>query len=201
MDSLNSTYPIYPLYDRDKRRAQQRAGKRDKTQDPQQVLETIGVKPGMTIGEVGAGEGYYTFPLSRLLGNNGRVYANEIHGAYLQFLRTHIQLNGFKNITLFPGQSDTPAFPENKLDLVLMVRVFHELKNKENFLHHLKPSLKQGGLLAIIQWDKIKMGMAKDPVLLLKEELIRIVTKAGWEIPRIETFLPQENIYICQVQD
>lgn len=201
MNSPLSTYPTYPLYERDKNRAQQRARERNKTQDPEVVLETIGVKPGMVIGEVGAGEGYYAFPMSRMVGNNGRVYATEINSGHLSFLKTHIRLNGFDNISVFAGQPHTPGFPRGKMDLVLMAQVFHFLKDHIKFLKNITPCLKPGAHLVIIQWDKIKMGHPEDPELMTKEELERIVIKAGYEILKVYLFLPEENIFICRPKE
>lgn len=171
---------------------------------PQRVMNVIGVKPGMVIGDVGAGEGYFTFRLAERVGESGKIYANDIDEMSLNIIEKSIRDDGIKNIITIRGKPDDPLLPEGRLDIVIMVNVFHLLEKPVNFLQNLKPGLKKGGTLVLVQWDSVKMKIehpdmsAKDSQIYSKEYLLERVKTAGYDVLRIETFLPVQNIYICR---
>ena len=119
-------------------------------QPPERVLNAIGIKPGMTIGEIGVGRGRYTVFIADKTGNTGKVFANDIDEASLAYLRGRCRRLGINNVETVVGKMDDPLFPENSIDLAIMVLVYHMLENPDNLLKNLKKSLKPDATLAIL---------------------------------------------------
>lgn len=170
---------------------------------PQRVMNVIGVKPGKTIGEVGAGHGYFTFRLAQRVGKTGKIFANDIDEKSLNSIEKSIEAEGITNVTTIRGKPDDPLFPKGTLDMAIMVNVFHQVEKPVTFLQNLKPCLKPGATLVIVQWDAAKMKIehpdmsAQDMELFSKEYVLQRVKAAGYKVLRLETFLPVQNIYIC----
>jgi ubiquinone/menaquinone biosynthesis C-methylase UbiE len=169
---------------------------RDSWQQPERVMDIIGVKPGMTIGEVGAGRGYFTFMLSRRVGIQGKIYANDIDQEALASIESRCRGEGITNVEIILGKIDDPCFPEGKMDMVFMSFVFHLLEKPVELLKNLKPSMKPGASLIIIDSRKAKMTPQVE-----KRKVIEPVVEAGFKLFRKETFLDRANIYIFQQKE
>ena len=171
---------------------------RDALMQPEKVMDAIGIKPGMVIGEGGAGEGYFTFKLSRRVGNKGRIYANDIVERVLRVIERRCEREGITNITTIVGEVDDPLFPEGELDMVILVVAFHDFEKPVAWLENVKSSMKSDATLVIIERDPEKWGRGWNHFM-TKEEILDIVKKADYELVRIETFLPTHNIYIFRL--
>jgi ubiquinone/menaquinone biosynthesis C-methylase UbiE len=173
-------------------------------QMPVRVMDEIGVKAGMMVADVGAGEGYFTFHLAERIGNNGNVYANDIDNSALQVIRDRCEKENIQNISVILGKEDDPELPERKMDIVLMVNVLHLINNPSVFLKRLGKSLKPGGKLVVVQWDAEKMGYelkdwdADDRARYTLRANLRRIYDADFEVVQIKDFLPMQLIYICQ---
>ncbi len=175
-------------------------------QMPHRVIDEAGIKPGMTVADVGAGDGYFTFRLAERVGPEGRVYANDIDNRALQVVRDKCSEEDIRNITVILGKEDDPLLPEKSMDVVLMVNVIHLVKNPTLFLKKIDKSLKPGGTLVIVQWDAEKMDSEMqperwDPVDRARYTLrtnLRKIYDADFEVVWIKEFLPMQRVYICQ---
>jgi ubiquinone/menaquinone biosynthesis C-methylase UbiE len=94
---------------------------RDVQLQPERVMDAVGIRPGMVIGEAGAGRGYFTFKLARRVGETGRIYANDIDESALEHVRDRCRSEGLRNVETVVGQMDDPLFPARALDLVMIV--------------------------------------------------------------------------------
>lgn len=170
-------------------------------QPPVKVMDTIGLKPGMVIGEIGAGKGRYTVHLSLRVGENGKVYANDINANSLSYLRERCRRNDIKNVETILGEVDDPLFPKDTLDMVFMVWVYHHLEEPVALLRNLKPYLKEGATVVIVD-PAVERGGEKDsPEPTTKAKVNKDGGAAGYELIRVETFLPKDNIYILRSID
>jgi SAM-dependent methyltransferase len=167
-------------------------------QPPDKVLEAIGVRPGMVIGEVGAGRGRYTVHLARGTGPEGRVYANDIDAGSLAYLRERCQRDGVGNVVTILGKMDDPLFPPAGLDLVFMVNTWHHLARPVVLLRNLVPALRPGATVAIVEHDPDKSGAAFRRESTSRETMQGQADEAGFEVVRVETFLETDNIYILR---
>lgn len=171
------------------------ADSRDTWQQPEKVMEVIGVKAGMVIGEPGAGRGYFTFKLARKVGRTGKIYANDIVDKKLKTIKERSKKEGFKNIVTVKGELDDPLFPRDQLDMVFMSYLLHELEKPVAFLRNLKPSLKPNATLVILERDPGKVSSSAGHFF-YREKLLRVVKAGGFKLVRTETFLLKDNIYI-----
>jgi ubiquinone/menaquinone biosynthesis C-methylase UbiE len=168
---------------------------RETWQPPEKILDAIGIRPGMRVGEAGAGQGYFTFPLARRIGSEGIVFANDISTSSLDVIRERALREGLGNIKIVVGEVEDPLFPEKNLDMVVMVYVLHMLERPIPFLKNLHSYLKPGGLLVIIE-RKTTVERAHYPSFMTNRQILETVGKTGYELDRTESFLQRDNIYI-----
>ncbi len=105
-------------------------------------MDLIGIRPGLIIGEMGAGQGCVTVHLAARVGNQGKIYANDIDPAAIECLRERCRRQGISNVVVITGLVDDARFPKNSLDLVLMAYVFHHVDKPVPLLRSLMPSRK-----------------------------------------------------------
>lgn len=169
-------------------------------QPPDKVMDAIGVKPGMVVGEVGAGRGRYTVHLAHRVGETGRIYANDINETVLDHLRDRCRQDGIKNVEIIVGKVEDPLFPKNALDMVFMVLTYHHISQPVALLKNILPCLKPGATVVIVDPDpeKNRGSIARESTS--PEKMRREAAEAGFEIARTETFLARDNIFILRVK-
>ncbi len=160
-------------------------------------MEVTGVKPGMVIGEIGAGHGYFTFWLSRGVGEKGKVYANDIDSSALAAIERTSAEEKVANIATVLGTVEDPRLPAGALDMVFMVNAFHDLERPVELLANLLPSLKPGATVVIMDRDPAR---APDRHFLPREKVEEIVGRSVFELVRVETFLRYHNLYILKAR-
>ena len=167
-------------------------------QPPAEILDAVGLKPGMVIGEVGAGTGRMTMWLAWRVGDSGRVYANDINSESLENLRKRADQEEFENIEIIIAEENDPGLPEGVLDMVFMINVYHHLEDPIPLLRNIIPSLNPDGYLAIIECDPAKVSWGEEEGCTLRKDMIAELEEAGYETVRIEDFLNEDNIYIAR---
>jgi ubiquinone/menaquinone biosynthesis C-methylase UbiE len=172
---------------------------RETWQPPEKILDAIGVRPGMRVGEAGAGRGYFTFPLARRVGPGGVVLANDISTSSLDVIRERAESEGLANIKIVLGAAEDPLFPDKNLDMVVMVYVLHMLERPVPFLKNLYSYLKPGGSLVLIERNAA-VERAHTPSFMTNRQILETMGEAGYELDRTETFLPLDTIYIYKVK-
>lgn len=170
-------------------------------QPPDKVMDAIGLKPGMVVGEVGAGQGRYTVHLAARVGAAGRVYANDIDEADLRVLRDRCRRDHISNVETIVGRVDDPLFPSASLDLAFMVLTYHHLAKPVELLKSLRSSLKPGATVVVIDPDPAKEPGRPVSEYTPREKIEPEAAAAGFEIARVETFLSRDNIFVLRVKD
>lgn len=158
---------------------------KDEQVQSERVLDAIGVKLGMVVADVGTGSGYLAWKLARRVGAKGKVYANDIDPDGLAEVEAKCSKENIGNVIPVLGKVDDPRLPEGKLDVVTMLHAFHDFTQPVEFLVNLKKSLKDDGIVVVIDWRTI----------LKKDRVVELFEKAGYEFLREEPFL--ERDYIC----
>jgi precorrin-6B methylase 2/rhodanese-related sulfurtransferase len=128
-----------------------RENQRERDQRVPDVLKALGVQPGALVADVGAGAGFYTVRLARAVGDTGRVFALDIDPTVLRNLRTRVEREALRNVEIVEGTTNNPRLPEGQLDAALIVNAYHEMKEYESMLGHLRRALKPGGRLVILE--------------------------------------------------
>jgi ubiquinone/menaquinone biosynthesis C-methylase UbiE len=162
----------------------------------QKVIETIGVKPGMVIGEVGAGTGRVTVWLAVAVGPTGKIYANDIDGSALDHLEKRCAKEGLTNVTTILGTVEDPRLPRGALDIAFMTNTYHHLDKPVELVRNLLPALKENGILAIVERDKDR-SVHKDEAT-SRKDFITQMDRAGFEVIKVDTSMMEDNIYIAR---
>ena len=118
---------------------------REQEEAPEQALQLIGIQPGMVVADVGAGTGYMTTRLARLVGPTGKVYANDLQPAMLQIIQDKARTEHLSNVEIVQGTETDARLPDNAIDLALLVDVYHELWHPQEMLRSIRRSLKAQG--------------------------------------------------------
>ncbi|ABC63442.1 class I SAM-dependent methyltransferase [Erythrobacter litoralis] len=139
---------------------------RDSVGEARKVMDFAAIEPGMTVADIGAGEGYYTVRLATRVGESGRVLAQDIDPDALQRLGTRVERERLDNVSIKLGAPDDPRLPDDSFDRVFMVHMYHEVEEPYAFLWRLWPSLKEGGQAIVVDVDRPTDQHGIDPFLL-----------------------------------
>src|SRR5881392_533379 len=127
---------------------------RDRLGEAEQVMELAGVKQGMSVADVGAGEGYYTVRLARVVGPKGRVLAEDIVPDVRDQLSERVQRERLDNVAVKLGTAENPMLPSGSFDRLFLVHMYHEVQSPYAFLWHLREGVKPGGLVVVVESDR-----------------------------------------------
>lgn len=165
----------------------------NRLQPPERVLDAIGVRPGMTVAEIGAGQGRYAVQLAARVGPAGRVFAEDIDGAALDHLRRRCRRWGLKNVDVILGDVTDPKLPPGELDLIWIVSSYHHFADPVALLRQARTALKPGGRLAIGEWITIHEPGRSGTT---SASIIRQMASAGYVLERTDDFLKADNFLI-----
>jgi ubiquinone/menaquinone biosynthesis C-methylase UbiE len=138
---------------------------RDSVQKPGQLVRQMGVKPGMAVADVGTGIGYMLPFLSRAVGAEGKVIAEDIFDDFLEGAKQRVQEAKLSNVTFVKGSDTDPKLPEGALDLVLALDVYHHFDYPEKMLAAISKALKPAGRLVIVEYYKRPEAMPNNRAL------------------------------------
>jgi SAM-dependent methyltransferase len=139
---------------------------RDRVGEAEAVIAFAGVTPGMSVADIGAGEGYYTVRLSRVVGPRGRVLAEDIVPAVRDRLALRVNRENLDNVFVRLGLPEDPKLPAAGFDRIFLVHVYHEVDRPYEFLWHLRQGLKAGGLIVVVDADRPIRRHGTPPMLL-----------------------------------
>jgi len=143
-------------------------------------MDAVGIKAGSTVADVGAGEGYFTFRLAARVGPTGKVYAEDILDDRLEQIRRGAAKRKLAQIETILGTTSDPRLPAERLDAILVVNAYHEMREYDAMLRGMFRALKPGALLGIID-APAQAGQPREsyydrhriPEELLREDLAR----------------------------
>ena len=158
---------------------------RDAAGEAASVVRLVGIGPGQTVADIGAGSGYYTVRLSPVVGKAGRVIAQDITPQYLYDLKRRVRRAGLRNIGFVQGTAGDPRLPAAAIDAALMIHMYHEIAQPYALLARLRASLKHGGKLAIVDLDRAAAAHGMPKALLVCE-----VRSMGYDLVSITDLSP-----------
>lgn len=123
---------------------------RDAVDEAGQVVAALGLRPGMSVADLGAGSGYHTVRLSKVVGPQGRILAQDVTPSYLEGLAKRVRAEGLANVTLALGEPHDPRLPPASVDVAILVHMYHEIEQPFAFLHNLVPALRPGARVGIV---------------------------------------------------
>lgn len=142
---------------------------RDDRGEAVEVMELANITPGMTVADIGAGEGYYTVRLAERVGKDGRVLAQDIDPEALQRLGRRVERERLENISIKLGEADNPQLPIDSFDRIFLVDMYHEVTEPYAFLWRMWPALAEGGQIIVVDVDRPNDRDGIAPALLFCE--------------------------------
>ena len=166
---------------------------RARWQRPSRLVSALGLRPGQTVAEIGAGSGYLVRRLARVVGPRGRVYAVDVEPRMLPVLLERLRRARIANVTPVLGRDDDPLLPDRSCDLVLVVNTYHHCPGGPRYLRRLARLLRAGGRLVNVDFHRRETPVG--PPLerrIARETFLRDAGMAGLRLVREATFLPYQ---------
>lgn len=168
---------------------------RDREEDTKTMFSQLGIKPGMTVCDLGCGNGFYTLPMAKAVGEKGKVLAVDIQVQMLRFLRKRALKQKLDNIEYILGTYSDPKLPDNSCDLILMVDVYHEFSHPVLMLQRIRRALKPGGRVVFLEY---RMEDRNVPIKLLhkmsKKQVIKEANANGLKLVQSFDKLPWQHM-------
>lgn len=142
---------------------------RDDRREATTVMDLARIGKGMSVADIGAGEGYYTVRLADRVGPRGRVLGQDIDQGALKKLGARVERERLDNVSIKHGEPDDPQLPKNSFDRVFLVHMYHEVAEPYAFLWRLRPALRAGGQVVVVDVDRPTDQHGIDPHLLFCE--------------------------------
>ena len=148
-------------------------------------LFELDINKNMLIGEIGAGNGEFSFLLSMRVGPKGHVYANEVDQSKIHIIKDLIRENSINNMSVLSGAEDDALFPVDNLDMALMVEVYHHISNPNTFFNNLIKYFAKNGQIVIIDPDVHQPGGSLDGCYSDPDSTKSLLAKLGYSNVRI----------------
>jgi ubiquinone/menaquinone biosynthesis C-methylase UbiE len=129
-----------------------------------EIVAALGLSPGMIVADIGAGTGLFTRLMAEKVGAAGKVYAVDIAPEFLAHIAADAKKQGRKQIVTVRGDQDSTNLPRGALDLIFLSDVYHHLERPAKVLASLRDSLKPGGKLVVVEFDRVE-GRSSEFVL------------------------------------
>jgi predicted methyltransferase len=172
---------------------------RDAEEQPDRVVRELGIQPGSTVADLGAGVGYFTWRLAGAVGETGKVIAVDIQPGMLERLKQNLAERDIHNVDAVLGAEDDPRLPAGQVDLVLLVDVYHELQEPELTMERVRQSLKPGGRVVLIEYRKEDPSIPIQPLHKMTVREVRDeLEPMGLQFVELKSFLPTQHIIIFQ---
>ncbi|KRA83486.1 class I SAM-dependent methyltransferase [Altererythrobacter sp. Root672] len=142
---------------------------RDNRNEAVTVMDLANIEPGMTVADIGAGDGYYTVRLAERVGPDGRVLAQDIDRDALARLGRRVEDERLDNVSIKLGAPDDPRLPPNSFDRIFLVDMYHEVEEPYAFLWRLRPALAEGGQVIVVDVGRPSAQHGVTPELLFCE--------------------------------
>lgn len=169
---------------------------REKEEAPEMAIEALGVLKGMNVADIGAGTGYFSIRLAARVGATGRVYANDVQPEMLARIRERTAKLNISNIETVLGSEADPKLPTGKMDIVLLVDVYHEFSQPQRMLNAIRTSLKPDGRLVLLEYRKEDPTIPIRPDHKMSIPEVRTELEAqGFRMEKVLDTLPRQHLF------
>ncbi|MCU1304893.1 MAG: Methyltransferase type 11 [Candidatus Sulfotelmatobacter sp.] len=162
---------------------------RDQRLQINRVMDIVGISPGKTVADIGAGSGWFTVRAARRVGESGTVYAVDINPESIRYVNDRAQKERLRNVKTVLGKEDDPLLPANAIDAVLLLKTYHEVAQPVTLLRNLRASLRPGAKVGVIDrnGDGEDHGVAREVVL-------REAAEAGYRLLKQYDFVKGDKM-------
>ena len=165
---------------------------RDTWQMPHRVIESLDLKPGAIVADIGSGTGYFSVKLAH---HAAKVYGSDLEPGMVQYLRDRASKEGLTNVIAVQASPESPNLPE-PVDLILIVDTYHHIGNREAYFRALQKSLKPGGRVAIIDFKADSPEGPPKEFRFSRKQFESEMSKAGYKLAASHDFLPRQQFLI-----
>ncbi len=127
---------------------------RNAWQRPDVVVDTLELRQGDEVADVGAGSGYFTIRLARAVGPTGKVYAVDIDQKMLDYIDRRAKEEQLDNIQTILADPNDPKLGSSSVDLIFICDTLHHIPNRPAYYPLLARALRAGGRLVNIDFQK-----------------------------------------------
>lgn len=172
---------------------------REKEEAPKKLLKALKLKSGDYVADVGAGTGYYTFPMAEQVGKEGKVFAVDIQPEMLAYIRQKMRTLKVNNVVPVKGTITDPKLPKNSIDMILLVDVYHEFSHPYEMVEAMTASLKVGGRLIFVEYRAEDLSVPIKPLHKMTEKQV-IKEMVPHPLKHVETIgdLPWQHILVFE---
>ena len=170
---------------------------REDEENPDLALRLLRIRKGATVADIGAGSGYITIRMAKIVGPMGKVYASDIQAGMLTLLQQNVAKAKVDNVVPVLGAFDDPKLPAESIDLAIMVDVYHEFSEPQKMLQRIRESLKPDGRLVLLEYR------AEDPNVpilrdhkMSKAQVKQEVEHEGFKQSRVYDDLPWQHLFV-----
>jgi ubiquinone/menaquinone biosynthesis C-methylase UbiE len=170
---------------------------REREEDPDLALRLLRIRRGSTVADVGAGSGYYTIRLARIVGPMGKIYASDIQPGMIALIQQNVARAKIDNVVPVLGTADDPKLPPASIDLAIMVDVYHEFSEPQRMLQRIREALKPDGRLVLLEYR------AEDPNVpilpdhkMTKAQVKLEIEHEGFRQSRVYDDLPWQHLFV-----
>jgi ubiquinone/menaquinone biosynthesis C-methylase UbiE len=147
---------------------------REEEENPRKLIELLALKEGEVVADIGAGSGYYTFRMAKLVGPKGKVLAVDIQQEMLDIIKARAKKDGIENIEPVLGAEADPKLKPESVDTILLVDVYHEFSHPYEMTEKMVQALKPGGRIVFVEF---RLEDEKVPIKLIHKMSERQVIK------------------------
>jgi len=166
---------------------------------PDEIMKTLNIQEGWSIGDLGAGGGYFTYRFAESTGKNGKVYAADINPDFLKGIEDTAKEKGLQNIVTVLSTEDDSKFENGSLDLVFIRNTFHHFENKGMYLKKLITKLKEDGSIVIIDYKEgASFWLFGHDVS--RDEILSAAKSANLKIENEYDFLENQYFFVLKKQ-
>jgi ubiquinone/menaquinone biosynthesis C-methylase UbiE len=152
-------------------------------------MDILGVAPGKGVADIGAGSGWFTIRAARRVGPAGTVYAVDINPEAIDYIDCKVRREALSNVKTILSKSDHPLLPKDSVDAVLLLKTYHEVADPIALLEHLRPALRSGARLGIID----RSGNGTDHGV-SREIVVKEAAQAGYRLLQTYDFVKPDGM-------
>jgi len=168
---------------------------RRKWQNPEAILDEIGLAPGMVFADLGCGEGFFALPAARIVGSEGRVYALDSDAEAIELLEQAADEEGLGNVTAVAGEGENTVLCEECADIVFFGTVLHDFTDAAMVLLNARKMIKPAGRLVNLDWKKEQTELGPPIEIRFDEDKAsRLISEAGFQVEKIQDIGPYHYI-------
>jgi ubiquinone/menaquinone biosynthesis C-methylase UbiE len=169
---------------------------RDRWQQPEKVIECLGITGGSRTADLGCGGGYFTFRLAQAVGSSGRVYAVDVDADMTEYVSKEAVRRGHRNVETILGRYDDPLLPVSGVDLIFTANTYHHIEHRAVYFRNVQKYLRPGGRVAIIEFNGKGWFERLFGHWVKREVIISEMQEAGYRLAGDFDFLDRQHFLI-----